>query len=388
MAQVVGDLVIRMAADVARVKADMDAVRASSTKMAGSAESAAMMIKRAFAGVSIIYLVHQAVQLIQSFADIADGAATVNARLKLASAGAKEYEQAQAAVYKISQANGTSLRDTATLYARLVDPLRKLGFQTQAASDVTEAMSLALRITGASTSEAQSAIIQFSQAMGSGTLRGEEFNSVNEAAPRLMQALEAALGKTRGELRKMAEQGQLTSDVVANALITQLQALRRDAESMPMTIGMSFQALRNEITLLVGAFNEGTNASGGMVSAINAIAGAVKWIRGAISEDMRAVTQAMQAAEAAGAGWLGQLNSGLGMAIGRALGLQHVTRDVMTWENAVKDAEETLAKFNDQEARGIELSFYSRTERYQAQQDLKMYRGLIDNATKSSRAQE
>ncbi|MDQ9670831.1 tape measure protein, partial [Serratia marcescens] len=69
-------------------------------------------------------------------------------------------------------------------------------------------------VSGATAEESTNAIIQLSQGLASGTLRGEEFNSVSEQMPRIMEMLEKSLGKTRGELRAMAEQGMLTTQVV------------------------------------------------------------------------------------------------------------------------------------------------------------------------------
>jgi tape measure domain-containing protein len=82
---------------------------------------------------------------------------------------------------------------------------------------LTESISQALRLSGASATEAQSSLLQFGQALASGVLRGEEFNSVVENSPRLAQALADGLNVPIGRLRKLAEEGRLTADVVVNA---------------------------------------------------------------------------------------------------------------------------------------------------------------------------
>ena len=89
-------------------------------------------------------------------------------------------------------------------------------------------------------------------------LRGEEFNAVNEAAPRLMQALADGIGVPRGALRGLAEDGKLTSAVLANALPRALKELEQEAKQV-QTIGGAFQNLRNEVMLFIG---EQTTASG------------------------------------------------------------------------------------------------------------------------------
>jgi len=237
-----------MLADVARLRKDMGQVRRATGDMASAAESAGRMIRNVFGGLTLGYAVREFIQ-------VADAMSSLDSRLKLATKSQAEYEQAQKDVYRISQTNKVGLQETTTLYARMADPIRKLGGDTRTTATITEAFGAALRISGATTAEAGSATIQFSQAMASGVLRGEEFNSVSEAAPRVMQALESALGKTRKELREMAAQGKLTADVVGNALIVEFVKLKEEAATMPMTVGAAMQLLRNDIAKMVSAFN-------------------------------------------------------------------------------------------------------------------------------------
>src|SRR5574338_259213 len=93
------------------------------------------------------------------------------------------------------------------------------------ALSLTESISQALRISGASAAEAQSSLLQFGQALASGVLRGEEFNSVVENSPRLAKALADGLNVPIGRLRKLAAEGRLTADVVVNALMSQKDKL-------------------------------------------------------------------------------------------------------------------------------------------------------------------
>lgn len=212
---------------------------------------------------------------VREFIQAADGLAGVNARLKLATQTSAELAEAQRAVYQIAQANNVALEDAATLYARLADPVRRLGGTARETAAVTESVATALRIVGASTAESQSAILQFSQGLAAGALRGEEFNAVAEASPRIMQALADGLGKNRAELRAMAEAGQLTADVVGNALISQLGRLRAEAQGLPETVGGAFQRLRNEAVLFAGAMNDASGATGGLAQIIGGVAGIV-----------------------------------------------------------------------------------------------------------------
>jgi tape measure domain-containing protein len=237
----------------------------------------------AFGRLRGLFLGFSAAVLAREFVQTADAMTAVNARLKLATTSTEEYARAQQDVYRISQAQGSSLRETADLYARLADPIRKLGGSSKEVAAITESLAASLRISGTTGAAAAGAITQFAQAMASGALRGDEFNSVNEAAPRLMQALEASLGKTRGELRGMAEDGKLTADVVGNALIGQLSALQAESATLPETVGVAFQKLQNELGLFVAGANDATGATSGLAQLISGAAMLVREFSGALT---------------------------------------------------------------------------------------------------------
>lgn len=195
------------------------------------------------------------------YANLADQAKQIDARLKLATKSQEEFNRASSDVRRIANENGAALGAVTQLYARLAPSLREAGRSQAEISQVVEAVTKSLRISGASAAESEGAITQFAQALGAGALRGDEFNSIAEAAPRLMQALAASLGVPVGALRDMAKAGQLTADVVADALIQQLPKLTEEAEKFGSTIGTSAQQLENAALDMVGAFDRLTGAS-------------------------------------------------------------------------------------------------------------------------------
>jgi tape measure domain-containing protein len=114
-------------------------------------------------------------------------------------------------------------------------------------------------------------MLQLSQAFASGVLRGEEFNSVNEAAPRLMKALADGINVPMGALRKMAEEGKLTSAVLSEALPKALGQLREESKEV-QTIGGAFTVLKNNIMEMVGAQSNASGTTKAFASGINALA--------------------------------------------------------------------------------------------------------------------
>ncbi|WP_312669729.1 tape measure protein [Stutzerimonas nitrititolerans] len=189
---------------------------------------------------------------IRGIANAADSYNLMNARLKLATESQEEFNTAQTELRKIAIATQTPLESLATLYQRISRPLKEAGRSQKDILAVTEAVATSFRVSGASAQEAENGVIQFAQALGAGALRGDEFNSVAEQAPRLMQALADSLGVPIGALKEMAAQGLLTADVVTSALVEQLDTLRTEAESLPETVGGAMTALTDRWNEAIG----------------------------------------------------------------------------------------------------------------------------------------
>ncbi|WP_313308787.1 tape measure protein [Stutzerimonas nitrititolerans] len=202
---------------------------------------------------------------VRGIANAADSYNLMNARLKLATSSQEEFNTAQTELRRIATATQTPLESLATLYQRISRPLKEAGRSQKDILAVTEAVATSFRVSGASAQEAENGVIQFAQALGAGALRGDEFNSVAEQAPRLMQALADSLNVPIGALKDMAAQGLLTADVVTSALVEQLAVLRTEAESLPQTVGGAMTALSDrwneaigqaDIQPLIDAINE------------------------------------------------------------------------------------------------------------------------------------
>lgn len=234
-------------AGAAEFRASVDQVRDSFARLRATA---APLLATLAAGFSV-----------RGLAEAADGYANLQARLKLAARTQEEFAASNDAVQRIASAAQAPLTETAALYTRIANSLKDTNVSQAAFVDTTEAVALALRISGATVSESQSAMLQFSQAIASGVLRGEELNAVFESAPRLMQALAASLNKPVGELRAMAKEGQLTREVLIDGLAAELPTLRREAEALPRTLSGAFTEMGNRVLLMVGQIDQATGAS-------------------------------------------------------------------------------------------------------------------------------
>lgn len=213
--------------------------------------------------------------LAKDLGETADQYSNLAARVKLATGEGEAFAQGMADVQRIAESTNSELDATATLYMRLVQSGRDAGLsakdaQTEAAS-LTEVINQSIQLSGASSQAAQAAVTQLIQGLQSGVLRGEEFNSVVEQSPRLARALADGLGVTIGRLREMAQQGQITTEVLKGALGGQAQKIKSEFEQLPPTIGRAMQSLSNAWTVYVGETDKATSSSRAVAEAIAAV---------------------------------------------------------------------------------------------------------------------
>lgn len=206
-------------------------------------------------------------QLIQ-FADTWN---QLNGRLRLASSSSEDYVQSQRVLMEISQRTGTSLEANSNLYSRIAQSLRDAGYASADVAKVTETVATSLKLSGASTEEASSVITQLSQALGSGVLRGEEFNAIMESGGRLAKLLADGLGTTVGGLRNMANNGQLTTEKIM-PLLTNVDQLRKEFDTLPASVSGSAQKVENAFMAWVGGANDAVGASSALAGVLDGLA--------------------------------------------------------------------------------------------------------------------
>lgn len=188
----------------------------------------------------------------------ADTYSELRSQLRLVTESQEELNETYEAAYRLAQETRGGLEETINLYARLARSSEELDLTNQQLLTVTRAINQSFVVSGASAQEAASATLQLSQGMASGTLRGEELNSVLENSPRLARAIADGLGVTIGELRTLGAEGQLTGSAVTRALLSSADSINREFQDMPRTVGQSLQQLRND---LIDTFGE-TDVSG------------------------------------------------------------------------------------------------------------------------------
>lgn len=234
-------------------------------------ERQAASLGRTFKGVGTAVGVVVAALASSEVLRAADAYKLLNSRLQLVSKNTTEFARAQSEVLRISQATRVGLEQTGNLYTQLARSTQGLGVSQQELLGVTESINQALLVSGGNAESAKAALTQLSQAFASGVLRGEEFNSVAEQAPRILQAIADGTGNSIGELRKLAEAGELTSIRVIRALQSQSAVLAAEAQKIPLTVGQATTQAANAFSVLIGAIDESTGATEGLAGAISEV---------------------------------------------------------------------------------------------------------------------
>lgn len=198
---------------------------------------------------------------VKQLASMADEWTTVENRLKLVIKSTAELEQVRRQLLASANNTGQSIGTVAELYNKLATAQTQTGISGSKLLKLTDTINKSMVIGGGAAESQAAALVQLSQAFSSGTLRGEELNSVLEQAPGLAQTLAKGLGVTVGQLRTLAAAGKLTSDVVANAILKQADDVNAQFAKMDKTIGQSATTLKNKVIAYAGALNESTGAS-------------------------------------------------------------------------------------------------------------------------------
>lgn len=196
-------------------------------------------------------------------------------RLRLVTEGADQLAYAQQSVYDVAQNSRQSLETTAQVYQRVAQNARQLGLDFADVASITETVAKTVALSGASTQAADAAMVQFGQALASGTLRGDELNSILEQTPALAQAIARGLGVTIGQLRTMGSEGKLTSAAVVEALQKQKAEVDALSASMNLTVSQAMTAFNNALVATVGRLDEATGASSRLANGIAALARAM-----------------------------------------------------------------------------------------------------------------
>ncbi|AXC43020.1 tail length tape measure protein [Salmonella phage Skate] len=222
------------------------------TRHIGSLERQAEATSSAMSRLSGVAKSLMAALSVQQVASYSDAWTELNNKVSNSIRVGETQAEVMQRIFDVSQATQSSLNGTAVLYSRLERGTREYNTSAEDLVRLTTIINQGFAVSGATAQEAENAIIQLSQGIAAGVLRGEEFNSVSEQGSRLMIALADSLGVGIGQLRKMAAEGKLTTDVVVKGLLSQGDVIGKEFEKTTVSIAKGLQVAGNNITKFFG----------------------------------------------------------------------------------------------------------------------------------------
>ena len=208
----------------------------------------------------------------KSMLDTADAMQSINAQVRQVVSSEGEYLAIQRQLLDVANNTRASLESTANLYVSTSRALKDYGYTQQEILTFTEATNNAMAIGGVQAQQQAAALMQLSQALGSGVLQGDEFKSISEAAPILLDTIAEYMGKSRAEIKKLGSEGQLTADVIFKAISGASEKFGEQAAKMPMTMGQALTVFSNNWQSMVSKLLNDSGAMSGIAAVIKLIA--------------------------------------------------------------------------------------------------------------------
>ncbi len=338
------------------VKNSGAAMQQSMDKAKKSFDLTSISIAKLAGGISAIYITKQLMQ-------IADTYTLMDNKLKLVTGSADELKYVQDGLYQQSLRSFSSYESSVDLYSRFAKATETLGTSQSELLRITETLNKAMIISGATQEESKNAIIQLSQGMASGVLRGEEFNSIMENGSRISKMLADYLKVDIGQLREMAKEGKITSETMIKAFQASADTIENEFSKMEPTIDQAMTNLKTVFGRLLSDSNKSAEGTKSVAEEIMKLAAAVEEAKPGIIELFTGIIKAAaEAAKAIGevgkmAKWLGEeaaytLN---GPAIGDTVRIQDDINKITDSINRLKKSNESMwtgkatEAFNDQE---------------------------------------
>ena len=276
MASTVSDLLVRLGVDDAKFRSGLNVAEARAksfsirtTQYLKNIENAANSLEKINTRLFNFSVASVGLGTLKNYAD---GYTEVKNKLALVESASFSSQRGLQSLFDISLKTNQSLEATSSIYQRFAQNAQALGISQARVASLTETVSKAVAISGASAASAQAALMQFGQSLASGVFRGQEFNSVMEQTPGLAQAMAKGLGVSVGELRNMANAGKLTMDVIIPALERVKGSVDEQFNTRVITIGMAFENLRTSTTKWIGELDQASGASKGFATAVNGVA--------------------------------------------------------------------------------------------------------------------
>lgn len=257
MAENVGGIEYTLSIDTAKLlRGEREASR-SLSRLGDEGDRLGGRLKAVASAISVYAIALQALNA----AKAADDMRLLAARVEVAAGSMQLGAEAMKALQEISTRTQTSVSANVDVFSRLNQSMIQMGGTQADTLQLTELLGKAIKVSGASAQESTAAMLQFGQALGSGKLAGDELRSLMETAPYLMRQLADGIGVPVGALKKLGEEGKLTSDVVVNALGKAAEQIDQDFQKFPQTIASAMTVVEDAAKRASEKFDDMTGTS-------------------------------------------------------------------------------------------------------------------------------
>lgn len=194
---------------------------------------------------SILNIIKSIISTIKNSADFLDRITQTNSRLNNINDGLQTTDELQRKIYESAQRTGSAYLDVASSVASIANNARDAFSSNDEIVAFAELINKSFVNASTSVNEANAAMLQLTQALGSGVLQGDEFRSIAENAPAILNAVADYLGKSRAEVKALASEGQITAEVLKNSIFAAAEDINKTFSNMPQTFGQHMQRLEN-----------------------------------------------------------------------------------------------------------------------------------------------
>ena len=313
-----------------------------------ASKTVAASFKAMTAAIAPLLTIYAAIQTIK----IADQFQLLSARVKNAAESVEEYNQVFGDLQKIAAETGSELSTSVDVFQRLSMVRAEIGATAEEMTQFTANVQKLGVISGASTGALNAGLTQLGQGLGAGILRAEEFNSLVENTPKIVEAIADSFGVTTGALRNLVIEGHVLSEDVFTAILSQTQNINSEFSEFPKTAGRAFQELKINFSVLVGQITEATGVSKIWVGTIEFVNRIIKSISISIKE------------VSASFSLMGAITKQVGNNIASALGLtkakdfsgeikkagdkiKAIKTETAAWEESLKKTNEPIKEVNE-----------------------------------------
>lgn len=184
---------------------------------------------------------------IKSFLELSDTQTQTNARLSMMVDNLDEVSGLQREIFQSAQRARASYEDTADSIAKMALNAGRAFNSNDELIAFMETINKQFTISGAAPEQMTSAMLQLTQAMGAGALQGEELNSILDAAPGIARNIEKYMGWATGSIKEHAKEGEVSAEIMKNAMLSEMDVINEQFASMPMTLGQAMTMIKNEV---------------------------------------------------------------------------------------------------------------------------------------------